>query len=82
MARSDRPNIFYGVTLHLWNAAQWTKTHKKVQICFEICFKLPLDVFKIIIYINIFQFCSSLCAASFFPDDVEKNIDTYTILYV
>ena len=44
MARSDRPNIFYGVTLHLWNAAQWTKTHKKVQICFEICFKLVSSV--------------------------------------
>ena len=40
MARRDRPNIFYGVTLHLWNAAQWTKTHKKGQICFEICFEL------------------------------------------
>ena len=44
MARSDRPNIFYGVTLHLWNAAQWTKTHKKVQICFEICFELVSSV--------------------------------------
>ena len=44
MARSNRPNIFYGVTLHLWNAAQWTKTHKKVQICFEICFKLVSSV--------------------------------------